>query len=155
MPNKSKTNGRHAGGRPQKIDKGKFSQITCVLRRDTIERLREGAGSKHFGEYLQNHLDRYPPPDRAQYLWLTERREHFVTIKRHKVPVIYAQEPQWKTEEEKMWYLQQEREAKRKAREERRLARMSPQEREHKERAERILNKAMADVHEDLARKAD
>src|ERR1700759_1588689 len=62
MPTKSKNNDRRPGGRPPKPDKDQWGQITCVLRHDTIERLREGADSKHFGDFLQAHLDRYPPP---------------------------------------------------------------------------------------------
>jgi hypothetical protein len=66
--------GRHGGprpgsGRPLKPDRDKFGQVTCVLRHDTIDRLREAATppdaplNKYFGEYLQWHLDQYPPLD--------------------------------------------------------------------------------------------
>jgi hypothetical protein len=59
---------KHSGGRPPKLDKAAWGQITCVLKNETIEALREGANSKHFGDFLQDHLDRYPPPTRHQYL---------------------------------------------------------------------------------------
>lgn len=64
---------RRHSGRPPKIDKEKFGQITCVLRQDTIDRLREGADSRRFGEFLQDHLDRYPLPTRENYLALLRR----------------------------------------------------------------------------------
>jgi hypothetical protein len=70
--------GQHGGprpgsGRPPKPDRDKWGQVTCVLRRDTIERLRESATppdaplTKYFGEYLQWHLDQYPPLDWATW----------------------------------------------------------------------------------------
>lgn len=86
---KLKTNDR-PGGRPPKLNKSEFGQITCVLRLDTIERLKAGAGSKHFGEFLQAWLDRHPPPTREQYLSLTNRVPYWTTVKRKKVPTIYA-----------------------------------------------------------------
>jgi hypothetical protein len=61
---------RPGSGRPLKPDRDKFGQVTCVLRHDTIERLREAATppdakelNKYFGQYLQWHLDQYPPLD--------------------------------------------------------------------------------------------
>lgn len=92
MPTKSKiTNDRHPGGRPPKLNKDEFGQITCVLRHDTIERLKAGADSKHFGEYLQHHLDRYPPPTREQYLALTQGTNYYTVVKRgKKIPVLMA-----------------------------------------------------------------
>ena len=91
MPTNKKTNDRHPRGRPQKIDKDLYGQVTCVLRLDTIERLKDGADSKHFGEYLQHHLDRYPPPSRAQYLALTQGQTQYYTMfKRKRIPVLMA-----------------------------------------------------------------
>lgn len=90
MPTK-KINNRHPGGRPPKLNKDQWGQITCVLRHDTIERLREGADSKHFGEYLQAHLDRYPPPTREQYLALSEGTSYWTQVKRgKKMPTLMA-----------------------------------------------------------------
>jgi hypothetical protein len=46
--------------------------VTCILKHATIERLRNSATppgeeqTVYFGEYLQWHLDQYPPLD-----WLT------------------------------------------------------------------------------------
>lgn len=64
---------RTNAGRPQKLDKHLWGQVTCVLRHDTIARLREGSGSLRFGEFLQHHLDRYPVPSREQYLRIQRR----------------------------------------------------------------------------------
>lgn len=80
----------HPGGRPPKLNKAEFGQITCVLRLDTIQRLKAGADSKHFGEFLQHHLDRYPPPSREQYLAMTQNVPYYTVVKRRKVPVIMA-----------------------------------------------------------------
>jgi hypothetical protein len=73
-----KLRGPHGGprpgsGRPPKPDRDKWGQVTCVLRHDTIDRLREAATppdaplTKYFGEYLQWHLDQYPPLDWATW----------------------------------------------------------------------------------------
>lgn len=72
--NKKKGWGGHRprAGRPFKIDKDQWGQVTCILRHDTIEMLRSGADSNRFGEFLQEHLDRYPPPTREEYLKLQE-----------------------------------------------------------------------------------
>jgi hypothetical protein len=83
---------REGSGRPKKSEKDKeiFGQITCVLRRDTIAKLRAGSGSRFFGEYLQLHLDRFPPPDRETYLALIHHQPIMVRIKRKKAPVIVS-----------------------------------------------------------------
>ena len=65
---------RSGSGRPRKLDKDKWGQITCVLRHDTIARLKAGAESRFFGDFLQHHLDRYPLPTRAQYLAIRKDR---------------------------------------------------------------------------------
>jgi hypothetical protein len=74
-----KLRGPHGGprpgsGRPPKPDRDKWGQVTCVLRYDTIDRLRRSATppdakelTKYFGEYLQWHLDQYPPLDWATW----------------------------------------------------------------------------------------
>lgn len=81
---------RENSGRPRKLDKAVWGQITCVLRHDTIERLRLGAGSRFFGEYLQTHLDRFPPPDSATYQALLGYEPLVVKVKRRRVPVIVS-----------------------------------------------------------------
>ena len=105
MPTKLKpTERRTVRGRPEKLDKDKWVQVTCVIRRDTVERLREGADSKHFGEYLQKHLDRYPPPTREEYLSMTEHKDFYTDWKGKKVATIYIPPRRPKpilTEEEK------------------------------------------------------
>jgi hypothetical protein len=60
---------RPNSGRPRK-DPTIWGQITCVLRRDTIQKLKDGCGgaSKHFGQFLQDHLDEFPLPSRDLYL---------------------------------------------------------------------------------------
>ena len=77
---KSKRGGpRPNSGRPPKLDKDQWVEANVRLRRDTVERLREGAGSKLFGKFLQEHLDRFPPPSRAQYLASAESYRKFRT----------------------------------------------------------------------------
>lgn len=76
---KRKAKGKRGGlrpnsGRPPKVDKDQWVEANVRLRRDTVERLRVGAGSKLFGKFLQEHLDRHPPPTREQYLRLGTRR---------------------------------------------------------------------------------
>jgi hypothetical protein len=68
--------GAHGGprpnsGRPLKPDKADWRQVSCFLRRDTIERLQRSATPpeeqetgklrQRFGGYLQWHLNQYPP----------------------------------------------------------------------------------------------
>lgn len=79
---------RPGSGRPAKADKSKWGQITCVLRKETILALKLGAASKHFGDFLQHHLDRYPLPNRDEYLAMLNRVDR--VIKRRRVPVIIA-----------------------------------------------------------------
>ena len=71
MVKKKSTRGgaRPNSGRPRK-DPTIWGQITCVLRRDTIQKLKDGCGgaSKHFGQFLQDHLDEFPLPSRDLYL---------------------------------------------------------------------------------------
>jgi hypothetical protein len=151
MPTKLK-NSRHPGGRPPKLNKEEWSQVTCVMKKTTIEKLRTAAGSKHFGSLLQFHLERYPPPTREQYLALTEHKPYWVTIKRKKVPAIIVSAPLWKTEEEKQWYLDQKRAERRKAREARRLEKMSEKDREW----EKIMQEEiLPSISHDLTRKVD
>ena len=73
---------RPHAGRPFKVDKELWGQVTCILRRDTIEMLRAGAASNRFGEFLQEHLDRYPPPTREEYLMLQQGRNSIQTVVR-------------------------------------------------------------------------
>lgn len=90
MPIKAKPKGgrRPNSGRPLKAQKEKWGQITCVLRLDTIDKLRSGARSKRFGEYLQYHLDRYPLPSWNEYQALLKRQPLITEIRRRRVPVI-------------------------------------------------------------------
>jgi hypothetical protein len=74
MEQKSTRGGaRPNSGRPRK-DPNVWGQITCVLRRDTIQKLKDGCGgaSKHFGQFLQDHLDEFPLPSRETYLFKQE-----------------------------------------------------------------------------------
>lgn len=76
---KAKAKGKRGGlrpnaGRPPKADKDQWVYANVKLRRDTIVRLREGAGSPLFGKFLQEHLDRHPVPTREEYLRLATRR---------------------------------------------------------------------------------
>lgn len=89
----SKRGGARIGsGRPRKVNPEDFVQITCVLRKDTVERLREGAGGKQkfFGHFLQFHLDRFPIPTHEEYLAMREGKQLMKLIKRRHVPVVFG-----------------------------------------------------------------
>jgi hypothetical protein len=73
-PRRKRGGARPNSGRPPKVDKDKWVEANVRLRRDTVERLREGAGSPLFGKFLQEHLDRHPVPTREEYLRLQTRR---------------------------------------------------------------------------------
>lgn len=133
MPTKlKKTNHRHPGGRPPKLDKDQWGQITVVLRHETIERLRAAADSKHFGNVLQDHLDRHPVPSREQYLALVEGKSLWTMgkYKGRKIPVLYARPGLSK-------------EAKRLAREQARLAKLTPEQLRRKEIIMEVVTKAV------------
>jgi hypothetical protein len=95
------TNGKpkHGGkrtnsGRPKKLNPDDYVQVTCVLRKDTVEKLRAGAGGKQkfFGHFLQFHLDRFPIPTHAEYLAMRDGIpfERMLGPKRKKTPVIFG-----------------------------------------------------------------
>jgi hypothetical protein len=87
---KKKRRSRPAG-RPPKIDKDRWGQITCVLRKDTIDRIRAGVGGgKFFGEYLQAHLDRFPPPSFTEYMAFLAKRPLELKVRGRKTPVIVS-----------------------------------------------------------------
>jgi len=81
-------------GRPPKPDREKWSQITCVLRKDTIERLKAGVGGhKFFGQFLQDHLDRFPPPTFAEWqAWKTNRPLE-ITMRGRRVQAVVSAGP--------------------------------------------------------------
>jgi hypothetical protein len=56
---------RANSGRPRKPEN---MLVTVSLRRKTVAALKAGAGNEKFGAFLQDHLDRYPPPSRQEYL---------------------------------------------------------------------------------------
>jgi hypothetical protein len=96
-------------GRPPKVDKELWSQITCVLRKDTIQRLKDGVGGhKFFGQFLQDHLDRFPPPTFEQYQAYRTNRPLMITLRGRRVPTVISagagnrvkRVPRPKTEEE-------------------------------------------------------
>jgi hypothetical protein len=102
MPrNKSKQQpkkGQHGGhrpnsGRPRKLDEDNYTQVTIVLRNDTVDALRSGAGSKFFGRFLQSHLDRFPLPSHEHYVAMMEGKQVYKMIKRKKTPVITGRIP--------------------------------------------------------------
>ena len=91
LPQLARGGFRPGSGRKPRTDKTHWGQITCILKKDTIEALRAGAASKHFGEFLQFHLDRYPLPRREIYLALLRRQPITVRIsRRRKVPVLIS-----------------------------------------------------------------
>src|SRR4029077_17009961 len=117
-------------GRPPKLDKDKFGQITCVLRLDTIAMLRAGANSKHFGDFLQAHLDKHPVPTRSEYLAMTQGQPLYTTFKRRRVPGIMASGTS--------------RSARKMAKEEARRARLSPEERAWEDQIREGVMKVLA-----------
>jgi hypothetical protein len=56
---------RANSGRPRKPEN---MLVTVSLHRNTVAALKAGAASEHFGAFLQEHLNRYPPPSRQEYL---------------------------------------------------------------------------------------
>jgi hypothetical protein len=60
---------RANSGRPRKPEN---MLVTVSLRRNTVAALKAGAGNEKFGAFLQDHLDRYPPPSRQEYLARTD-----------------------------------------------------------------------------------
>jgi hypothetical protein len=65
---------RAHAGRPPRLDRENWGRVTCILRKDTINQLREASDNgRFFGEILQFHLDRFPLPSRAQYLSIKAR----------------------------------------------------------------------------------
>jgi hypothetical protein len=80
---------RPNSGRRPKIDKELWGKITCILKKETIQRLHT-EGGEYFGEYLQHHLERYPLPSRAEYRALVSRQPLVEQIGRRKVPVIIS-----------------------------------------------------------------
>lgn len=83
---------RDGSGRKPKEDKDDYVQVTVVLRRDTVEKLRAGTGSKanrpQFGQFLQFHLDRHPLPTYEEYRYLRELKPFTVRFKGRKIPAI-------------------------------------------------------------------
>lgn len=136
MRTKSKTNEneRPLGGRPPKVNKDLWGQITCVLRKDTIQRLREGADSVHFGEFLQHHLDRYPVPNREQFLSMTQNVPYYTLVKRKKVPTLMAAGSL-------------SREARKLQKERARRERMSPEERNWEDEIRKAVAKSVEEVY--------
>jgi|SRR6516164_6479834 len=101
---------RPNAGRPKKMNREDFVQVTCILRKDTVDRLRAGAGGKQkfFGEFLQFHLDRFPLPSHEEYVAVKQRLPLYATIRRRRIPVIIARNhvrkirrPKTKSESEK------------------------------------------------------
>jgi hypothetical protein len=95
--NKNKHGGaRQGAGRPVIYpDKAKrereWYRITCVLRRDTIQKLKEGADSRFIGEFLQDILDQRGIPSRAEYLARKLNQPIILHQGRRRVPVIVSQ----------------------------------------------------------------
>lgn len=81
---------RTNSGRPQKQDKDAWGKITCTLRKDTIEKLHDGAGGRFFGEFLQAHLDRYPLPSREYYIALTTHQPIQIKARGKRMPLTIS-----------------------------------------------------------------
>jgi hypothetical protein len=85
---------RRNSGRPKKVNPDNYVQVTCVLRKDTVEQLRAGAGGKQkfFGAFLQFHLDRFPLPTHEEYVAMRDNLPMTKTLgpKRRNIPVVFA-----------------------------------------------------------------
>jgi hypothetical protein len=89
---------RPNSGRPPKDPNwaDNWGQITCVLRKDTIEKLRQGAGGKNdgkrfYGKFLQHHLDKFPLPTRQAYMeemYLTAWRDNRESLTPEQVQIV-------------------------------------------------------------------
>jgi hypothetical protein len=118
-------------GRPHKPDKALWGQITCVLKHETIRQLRAVAKSRHFGDVLQEHLEKYPL-SRQDYLTSAFKR-----AKKAKAPVIIVPPSAYTRSDE--------RQARRQAREEARKAKLTPEQRAWEDRIEKIAANAYAE----------
>jgi hypothetical protein len=93
---------RARAGRPPKQDRENWGRVTCILRKDTIDQLREASDNgRFFGEFLQFHLDRFPLPTRAQYHSL---RRHGIKPPRIRVAPPRAEE--LSTDEKQLPYVE-------------------------------------------------
>jgi hypothetical protein len=89
---------RTGAGRKGKTatDRQEWGQITCTLRNETIQKLKEGAAkrpgeeSRFFGKFLQYHLDRHPLPTWDEYQAIRQQRPLIRKIGRRRVPVIIS-----------------------------------------------------------------
>jgi hypothetical protein len=51
---------RVGAGRAGKPDPENWAQVCWFMRKDTIAALKAAAGSGNFGQFLQDHLDKFP-----------------------------------------------------------------------------------------------
>jgi hypothetical protein len=87
--------GSHGGYRPGAGRKGppdpeNWGPVTCMLRKQTIQALRDGAGTKAFGSFLQWHLDRHPLPPNDVYQRLINNEPIIERVRGRKTQVLYA-----------------------------------------------------------------
>lgn len=129
-----KINNHRGRGRPEKPDKDDYGRVTCVLRADTIEQLQEVAG-RHFGTFLQDHLDRYPLPTKLQYLNLIANHPLVTMVKRRKIPTLMATGSLSK-------------EAKRQAKERARRAKLTPEQRAWQDSIRKRVIKALNNANQ-------
>jgi hypothetical protein len=93
--NKKKPRAAHGGarthaGRPKKQDAHLYTTISCVLRTETVEKLRAGADSRLFGPYLQWILDRTYLPSHEEYMAAMERKPLPIILRKRRVPAIVS-----------------------------------------------------------------
>jgi hypothetical protein len=65
---------RQGAGRRPRADAEEWGRMHCILKLKTIQALRDGAGAKNFGEFLQWHLDRHPLPTHEVYQCLLHHK---------------------------------------------------------------------------------
>jgi hypothetical protein len=82
---------RPHAGRPPKENKADFVTVCCVLRRDTVDQLRNHGRRRLFGPYLQWVLDRYPLPTEEEYQAARANKALVVQLpNRRRVPMIIS-----------------------------------------------------------------
>lgn len=79
-----------AGRKPNLERQAEWGRVNCILKLKTIQALRDGAGAKNFGEFLQWHLERHPLPTHEVYQNILANRPIIEKIRGRKMQVIYT-----------------------------------------------------------------
>lgn len=80
--------GARKGSGRKKLQRENWAYITCILRKDTIAKLKAGGGGLYYGEFLQWVLDRYPIPSREYYEAIKNGETDFHTETEGRVIIV-------------------------------------------------------------------